>query len=274
MQKNISQSLAGRVGVTKLMPLSYHELSAHGIEMSAEKFILKGGYPRLYDAKIDTTMFYKSYTSTYLDKDVNQVLGVRDIAAFNKFLSICATEIGQLLNVSSLASRCGIKVDTANSWLSVLEASYIIVRLQPYFANIGKRITKTPKLYFVDTGLACSLLNINTKQELRGHKLYGSLFENMVVSEFIKDIENRGKAENLYFWRDSNKNEVDLIVDDGELHLYEVKSSETAKHSFSAVMNSVYEPLGAASRTVIYGGEEQLTLSGVEFIPWQAAGAH
>ncbi|MDR0957157.1 MAG: ATP-binding protein [Candidatus Nomurabacteria bacterium] len=270
--KSISQSLAGRVGINTLLPLSYSEISKTRSTYSIYDIIYRGSYPRIYDKDINPTEYYEDYLRTYLDRDVNELLHVREIATFNKFLQLCALRVGQILNVSSLSSDCGISIETANSWLSILESSYIIFRLQPYFKQTTKRLIKSPKLYFYDTGLLCYLLNITTAKIVSVSHNYGNLFENFIISELSKKYYNQKRDPKLYFWRDSNGKEVDLIDETNyDVKIYEIKSGMTGKADFSNNVNDVGDLINVSTddRFVIYGNNNKLSINGVSYFGWQ-----
>ena len=211
LNEKISQSLAGRVAILHLMPFSLSELCVHGLKVeSVEQIIFKGFYPRLYDKEIDPQDFYPNYIQTYIERDVRLLQNVQNLNLFVRFMKLCAGRAGQLLNLSSLANDTGVSVNTAKSWISVLEASYILFQLRPHHANFNKRLVKTPKLYFYDAGLVCWLLGIQTPQQLETHPLRGSIFETFVVADLMKSRLNAGERSGMYFWRDSNGNEVDV----------------------------------------------------------------
>lgn len=261
----VDQSLAGRTALLKLLPFSRGELHDAGLlSVSIDEQIFKGYYPRIYDKDISPTDYYPAYIATYVERDVRVMLNIGDLARFTRFIRLCAGRIGQLLNKSNLATEVGVSIPTIESWLSVLEASYILYRLEPNFNNYNKRIVKTPKLYFYDTGLACNLLGIKSAEQLNTHFLRGGLFENMVINQFIKDGFNCGDNPDLTFWRDSTGIEVDLIETSGlEQHGYEIKSGST----FNATFFDGLKKWGALSdtpenlRTVIYTGSESLVTS-------------
>lgn len=229
LMQNINQSLAGRTAILKLLPFSHTEMKHGGIlPETISKEIFTGAYPRIYDKKINPNDFYSYYIQTYVEKDVRLIRNIEDLSKFVRFIKLCAGRIGQLLNVSSLANDCGISVTVANSWLSVLEASYICYLLRPDYTNYAKRLVKSPKLYFYDTGLACSLLGINSAEQESTHYLHGSLFENLVINEFQKKAYNAGTEPELSFWRDTTGNEVDLLQTIGnKQYAYEIKSGAT-----------------------------------------------
>ena len=272
LSRQVSQSLAGRAGVAQLLPLSGQELAAEKLLVSdLDGWLFTGGYPALYSTEVSPSDWFASYVATYLERDVRDLTSVRDLIAFQRFLRLCAARTGQLLNLSSLAIDCGIAQSTATAWLSILEASYIVFRLTPHFANFGKRLVKAPKLYFHDTGLVAFLLGIQTPEQLATHSSRGALFETMVVAEFLRERWNRGAVSNLYFWRDSSGNEIDLLHDEaGTLHPVEIKSGQTiaadmfkALKKWQVISGSTVEPC------LIFGGEGAYLRSGVSVRGWR-----
>lgn len=229
LMESISQTLAGRTAILKLLPFSHQELKQGDILPEAiDQEIFQGGYPRLYDKQLKASDYYSFYVQTYVERDVRTLKNVGDLSKFIRFIKLCAGRIGQLLNLSSLANECGIAVSTASNWISILEASYICYLLKPDYNNFAKRLVKTPKLYFYDTGLACALLDIRSAEQVATHFLRGGLFENLVINEFIKRNYHRGIEPELTFWRDSSGNEVDLLqYEAGKPHAYEIKSGAT-----------------------------------------------
>jgi predicted AAA+ superfamily ATPase len=233
LNEAISQSLAGRTAVLHLLPLSLSELTQASQQYEVHQQVLQGFYPRLYQDHLDPTRNYRSYLQTYLERDVRQLLHIKDLSRFQQFLKLCAGRIGQLFNHNSLANELGISSHTVKSWLSILEASYVIFRLPPYHANISKRLVKMPKYYFTDTGLACYLLEINESAQLMRDPLRGALFENMLIMELVKHRLNQGLDPQLYFYRDSQQVEVDVIFKAGnQLTPIEIKMSETFSPDF------------------------------------------
>lgn len=229
LMQQITQSLAGRVAILKLLPFSRTELKmASLLPADIDHEIFYGSYPRLYDVTIPPTDYYPNYIQTYVERDVRQLKNIGDLSLFIRFLKLCAGRIGQLLNMSSLANDCGIAVSTAQSWLSVLETSYIIHLLRPDHKNFNKRLVKSPKLYFFDTGLACNLLEIKEPSQVHNHYIRGNLFENYIINEFVKRAYNSGDEPNLSFWRDNKGNEIDLIhSQENTQSAYEIKSGMT-----------------------------------------------
>ena len=270
LMQSITQSLAGRTAVLNLLPFSRSELHrAEKLPPTIDEQILKGFYPRLYDRKIPAQRFYADYVRTYVERDVREVTRIVELNKFEKFIKLCAARIGQLLNVASLAMDCGISVPTAEGWLSILEGSFIVYRLQPNHVNFNKRIVKSPKLYFYDTGLACYLLGIKTAEEVGLSYLKRALFENMVVNQFVKDALNRGETPDISFWRDSQGNEVDLLVGtENNWQAYEIKSGHTYNPSFFKGLDKwgALSSTPPAHRYVIYAGKQELTTSGGELV--------
>jgi uncharacterized protein len=266
LMRSISQSLAGRTAVLHLLPLSYAELCGAGLAPAGiDDYLFMGGYPRIYAHSVDPTDFLPGYVATYVDRDVRLELGVRKIAEFNTFLTLCATRIGEVLSLKALARGCGISVDTARSWLSLLQQSFVVLLLHPYYRNYGRRLVKSPKLYFYDTGLAASLLGIESAEQLFGDGRRGPLYENAVVSEVIKGYYAQGREPKLFYWRDSSKNEIDLIIEKGgrPRRAIEVKSSATYKASAFGAIDRLADDmgLGLEERFVVYGGSEPIETS-------------
>ena len=260
VMKSVTQSLSGRTAVFELMPFSLGEVMSQMEGMTLDKLMFNGLYPAVWSKGQEPELMYPNYVKTYLERDVRDLLAVKDLNAFRKFIRLCAARIGSVFNASELSSEIGVSVNTIKSWLSVLEASYIIILLQPFYENTRKRLTKSPKLYFVDTGLACYLLDIESVRQLQRDKMRGHLFENLIVTEALKQRLNRGKSGNMCFYRDSNGNEVDLITrSEGRLKLYEVKSSETFHPEFEKGIKSFCKefPDRVEEGTVIYAGSTE-----------------
>jgi predicted AAA+ superfamily ATPase len=235
----ISQSLAGRTDIVRLLPLSIEELAQ---EQPVEELLLKGFYPRLQTQQLEPTRFYRNYFETYVERDLRQLINVKNLSKFELFIRLCAGRIGQLFNASSIANEVGVSSHTISEWMSVLEASFILFKLPPYFANINKRLTKSPKYYFYDVGLACYLLGIETQQQLKRDPLYGNLFENLVILEAVKARYNQGKNANFYFYRDSTGVEIDLIFEHArKFTAIEIKSAQTFHQEFLKNINKVKE---------------------------------
>jgi predicted AAA+ superfamily ATPase len=224
----MNQSLAGRIGRLELLPFAGNELLCNVLPNSLNELLLTGGYPALYDREISTNDWFSNYVATYVERDIRNVLAIQDLNRFQRFLRLCAARSAQLLNLSSLANDCDISSVTAKQWLSVLEATYVVKIIHPYFNNFGKRLVKTPKLYFIDTGLMAWLLGIKEVNQLDIHPSRGHLFENWVVTELLKETFNQGHPIDLYFWRDHSGFEMDIIRDTAlGLQAIEVKSGST-----------------------------------------------
>jgi len=256
--KQITQSLAGRTGVLELLPLSYSEVKEQADKKTLDAILLNGFYPALYAGKNPSSLFYPSYVKTYLERDVRDFLQIKDMLLFQTFLRLCAGRIGSLFNASEISNEVGVSANTIKSWLSVLQASYIIKLLPPFFENTRKRLTKTPKLFFLDTGLACYLLGIETEQQLSRDKMRGHLFENFIVAEAVKNRYNKGKESNLFFYRDSNGNEVDLLQKRGSSYTaIEIKSGRTYHPDFVKGIKSLSSILDdrIKDKSIIYAGD-------------------
>lgn len=266
LMKNITQSLAGRVAVTYLLPLSHSEMTNANINLpTVYDWVWKGGYPRMFASSIDPNDFFPNYIDTYVERDIREELGVRKLSEFRRFLVQCALRCGEIVNNADLARDCGIDGKTVEEWLSVLETSFIAFRLYPYYKNYGKRLVKSPKLYFYDTGLAANLLAMESADDLRFSQQRGNLFENAVASEIIKQYYAVGRRPRLYYWRDYSKKEIDFIIEKGGAIQYaiEVKASSTYdSHAFATIstMADVME-LSNDQRIVIYGGGQSLDTS-------------
>lgn len=275
MMERITQSLAGRVGLQTLLPFGYEELPEKIREnMSAEEWALKGAYPPVYDRDIPPEMFYQNYLETYLEWDVRQLVKIGDFVKFSQFVKLCAGRAGQILNMSELARDADISVNTVKSWFSILETSYIVFRLSPYYKNFNKRLVKSPKLYFFDTGLLCYLLGIHKEEQLHVHYLYGNIMENMLMAELYKRHTHRGQRPSFYFLRDSNGNEIDLVVEkSGQLRLIELKAAKTFNtRMFSGMANwKKVSDLSVSDSTVVYLGEQTFNTEHGNLVPWRPA---
>ena len=270
LMEKISQTLAGRTAVFHLLPFSFQELEP--LAEQYESLIFKGQYPRIYDREIAPTDFYPSYIQTYVERDVRLMKNIGDINTFIQFTRLCAGRIGQLLNYTGLANDAGISPNTAKAWLSILESSFIVYRLQPYHRNFNKRLVKSPKLYFYDTGVACSLLGIHEEDQVRLHYLKGSLFENLIINEFIKRNFNRGENRQPFFWQDNHGKEIDCLLVEGErVTPVEVKSGKTISTSYFDNLK-YWQSLAALSEDegyVVYGGDLSLQTSAGTLISWR-----
>jgi len=274
LQSNISQSLAGRIGIIDLLPLTFQEIEKFGENnFSLNELILKGSYPEIYDKKRNPILWYSSYIRTYVERDVRLIKNIENTLLFTKFLKICAGRVGQQLNVSAISNECGIEVKTVNSWLSVLESTYVIKLLQPYFKSFNKRVVKAPKLYFYDTGLVCSLLNIKNTNELSFSHFRGALVENFVLMELVKKMKNKGVSENIYYWRDNKGVEVDILIDDGnQLLPIEIKSAQTFNNDFLANIKKFNSYANNTGGQVIYDGDLEFeTENGIAVKNWRNA---
>ncbi|MCX6799588.1 MAG: ATP-binding protein, partial [Candidatus Falkowbacteria bacterium] len=267
----ITQSLAGRVGFLTLLPFSFKELKDQAPE-KLDEILFKGSYPPIYDRSIPPSSWYANYTATYIERDVRQLINVRDLSLFQKFVRLCAGRVGQILNLSSLANDCGITHNTAQSWISILEASYIIFLLRPYYKNFGKRLIKSPKLYFYDVGLLSWFLNIKNFEQVAMHSARGFIFENFIISEMLKNEYNQGKTADFYFWRDSVGNEIDLIIEKGEkLMPIEIKSGQTVNADYFSGMQKWLElvKIAAINPRVVFGGNETRKKIEIELFSWK-----
>lgn len=267
LRQNISQSLAGRTGIVQLLPLSISELMKSGISLSRDEWILKGFMPRLYSEDIPPEILYRDYIQTYVERDVNQILRVMDRSKLDLFVRLLAGRVGQILNLQSMAGEIGVTSTTLASWLSVLEASYLVFRVHCYYKNFGKRLLKTPKLYFTDVGLAASLLGIHTVEQVSRDPLLGGLFENLVIVEALKSQMNRGETPELYYWRDRHGLEVDLLLPQNRrIQPIEIKASYTYHQSLANNLEkfcALSEDCDAP--TVIYCGESIPSAKGIAF---------
>jgi len=270
LMEKISQTLAGRTAVLHLLPFSLKELEP--LAESYENLIFKGLYPRIYDREISPIDFYPSYIQTYVDRDVRLIKNIGNINAFIQFTQLCAGRIGQLLNYAGLASDAGISPNTAKSWLSILESSYILYRLQPYHRNFNKRLVKSAKLYFYDTGVACSLLGIKEQDQINFHYMKGSLFENFILNEFIKRNFNRGENNRPFFWQDNHGKEIDCVLENGSrVTAVEIKSGKTMSTSYFD--NLIYwrslATINENHEYVVYGGDQSMQTNAGALISWR-----
>ncbi len=285
LQQAISQSLAGRCSMLKLLPLSFRELKGkpnHDIfgignetpdmsEALGDPFehIFRGGYPPLYDRGIKPTNWYAQYTQSYLERDVRQLINIGDLDTFERFLRLTAGRSGQILNMDSLSIDAGVSPVTVKRWISLLAASYIIFLLKPHSRNFNKRLVKTPKLYFYDTGLLCYLLGIRSAKNLELHSQRGAIFETYIISELCKSCFNAGVEPPMYYWRDAQGHEVDLIIEDGEnLYPIEIKSGQTVAGSMMSGLDYWRKLDGNDSGMLIYGGSDNYTRSGIKVRSW------
>ncbi len=271
--QSITQTLAGRVARVELLPLSAKELAEAGkVPNSLTQMLFQGGYPALYDRQVSPQDWFSNYIATYVERDVRQLIAVRDLGQFQTFVKMCAARTGQLLNLASLGADCGLSAVTAKQWLTVLKTSYVITLLRPHHRNYGKRLVKTPKLYFLDSGLAAWLLGIRDAQTLETHAARGALFETWVVSELYKQRLNAGQPLDLYFWRDSVGNEVDLILETAQgLQPLEIKSGSTYAKDWVQGVRKWQALAGADSLepALVYGGTESFAREGLKVWGWR-----
>ncbi len=275
MMRDLSESLSGRSGVFELMPMSLSETNEFRTNLDLSNQLFEGLYPAVCSKKNKAGFFYPSYVKTYLEKDVRDLLNIQNQMQFMRFMKLCATRIGSIFNASELSAEVGVDVKTITRWLSVLQASYLITLLPPYYENISKRLIKSPKLYFNDTGLACYLLDIESAKQLDRDKMRGALFENMIVMEIIKHRYNQGKTGGVFFYRDSNQNEVDILLkQEGEITAIEIKSSMTYNSSFEKslkqIPNWINTPI--TNRAVIYSGDFENTSSDIKLLNYNHLG--
>ena len=270
----ISQSLAGRVARVELLPLSGAELlAAQCLPSSLEDCLFQGGYPSLYDRDVSPNDWFANYVATYIERDVRQLVYVRDLNVFQRFVRLCAARSGQLLNLTTLGADCGISGVTAREWLSVLEASYLVLRVPPHHRNFGKRLVKTPKLYFLDSGLMCWLLSVQDAKALMTHPMRGAIFETWVLAELVKHRFNAGQGSNLHFWRDSTGLEVDLVWETSEgLQAVEIKSGTTMAGDWMRALNKwqQLDDQPAPKPSIIYGGDDQQEREVFKLLSWRA----
>lgn len=270
--RSVSQSLAGRTGMFELLPMTFSEAREELATQTLDEILFNGLYPAICAQKNTARFLYPSYVKTYLERDVRDLLQVRNLMQFNTFLRLCAGRIGSLLNASELANEVGVDSKTITAWLSILQTSYIVYLLPPYYANTRKRLVKSPKLYFCDTGLACYLLDIESPEQLARDKMRGHLFENFVVTEALKHRFNAGRESNLFFYRDSNQNEIDLVMLTGQrADGYEIKSATTYHPEFSAKLNKMQDYIkgGIGTRAVIYNGSLENSQTEVQLHNWR-----
>lgn len=270
---SITQTLAGRVALFRLLPFDFTELKYAGIpDTSYSQAAVKGFYPAIYTREIDPVVFYANYIQTYIEKDVTELLNIRDISLFRTFLGLCAARAGQLLNINALANECDISQPTAKAWLSILESSYITFQLQPYHQNFTKRLVKTPKLYFYDTGLLNHLLGIRTAEDFEQNRLKGNLFENMIIAEYQKKNNHQYLHRDYNFWQASNGREVDLLLKTPNgFDIFEIKSTQTISSSLFKELDYFEEltPGHPIKKHLIYGGNEDQKRTKYDVISWR-----
>ena len=277
LMSRITQSLAGRTAFIELLPFSVPELSRAGkLPQNSDSALCSGFYPPLYDREVSAHNWFSAYITAYIERDVRQILKIQELETFQRFVRICAARTGQLLNMSSLATECGITHNTVKAWISVLEASYIIFLLRPHHVNFNKRLVKMPKLYFYDVGLVSSLLGIRSSEQMNIHHLRGNIFETFVIAELVKSQFNMGEKSNIYFWRDNNGNEVDVIAETGaSLMPIEIKSGKTlTRESFAGIEKwlSLAKHTSTVRPSLVYGGEDSYYQNNVRVLGWKKSG--
>jgi predicted AAA+ superfamily ATPase len=270
---SITQTLAGRVVLFKLLPLDFTELKAANLLQSTfQQAAVKGFYPAIFDRDINPAIYYRNYIQTYIEKDVTELLNIKDVKLFRTFLGLCAGRVGQLLNYTALANECDITYQTAKSWLSILESSYITFFVQPYHQNFNKRLVKSAKLYFYDTGLLAYLLGIKTATDLNESRLKGHVFENLIVAETYKQREHQYLDQEYFFWQDSNANEVDLLTKKGtDFYISEIKATETITSKLFEQLDK-FEQIAApavVNKTLIYGGDNNQNRTNYAVRSWK-----
>ncbi len=274
LMEKITQSLAGRVGILNLFPFSFQEVSGVMATDNLEDVVWRGGYPALNTSEVPHEVFFNNYVQTYLERDVRTLKNVGDLTLFTRFMRLCAGRVGQPVNMSNIAADTGVAVNTVKAWLSVLEASYIIYFLPPYYQNFNKRLTKSPKMYFYDSGLVCYLLGIRDSNQLGTHHYLGNIVENYIVSELYKKRTNLGQKPIFWFWQDHKGNEVDLLIEEnGKTKAIEIKASQTfntrmfANLQFWKNLPQTVE----TSQYLVYAGPHRLTMEQGEILPWKDA---
>ncbi len=277
LMQSITQSLAGRTALLRLLPLSINELRQAGLDTATDWLLLAGGYPRIHAQGLPPSVVLGDYFETYVERDLRQLIELRQLREFRRFVQMCAGRVGNLLNVQSLAADVGVSGHTARAWISLLEASYVVYLLPPWFQNLGKRLTKSAKLYFYDVGLAAWLIGLRDSSQMAQHPMRGHLFENLIVMEFIKHFEHHGRHQQPHFYRDSHGVEVDLVLQHGAgadpLGLVEIKSGQTYHEDFARSLHRVEQVLGkpVQRKMVVYGGADAYLRNGVEVVGLQHA---
>lgn len=271
---SITQSLAGRVALFRLLPFDFAELKAESLlPEDFTEILIRGNYPALYDRPLPTTDFYANYLETYVERDVSTLLNIKDLTSFRTFVRLCAARAGQLLNLTELSRDAAISVPTVRSWLSILESSYLVFQLTPYFRNFNKRLVKSPKLYFYDTGLLCFLLGIKTAEQLLLNEQKGAIFENFIINEYIRQNHHQNLHREFYYWRDSNGLEIDLLVGGGSpaFDLVEIKASKTIVQKMFNNLDEVERLAGGLSnrKILVYGGTLSQKRSEFQVWAWQ-----
>ena len=269
LMQNITQSMAGRAAMLILLPLSFSEITADDKSIDVDSMMLRGFYPAVLAKKIPARDAYRQYYNTYLQRDILQVLNIRNMDEFRRFVVLCAARVGTEFNAQGLSNEIGVSIHTIQSWMNVLEASYIVFHLRPFYRNIGKRLVKKPKIYFYDSGLVCYLIGIQNVEQLSSHPLRGQIFENMVVADMMKGLFNKGLDNNLFFFRDSSQHEVDVVQEDGlQLKAYEIKSAQMTHVSFYQNLDYFRKLMGddVVSTQIVYAGKDELPIPNNGFV--------
>lgn len=270
LSERISQTLAGRISLSTLLPLSMEELQFNHHGMTEDELIFQGGYPGLYERLISPTDWYPNYIRTYVERDLRLIKNITDLSRFQTFIKLCSGRVGQILNLSSLATDCGISHVTARQWISILEESYIVYLLPPHYQNFNKRLIKMPKVYFYDTGLACSLLGIEDKKQLENHYLRGGLFENLIIAELLKFRFNESKRPNLYFWRDKSGHEIDCIYETAQQLLpIEIKSSKSLSTDHFKSLTYFQKLSQQQNGILCYAGDIEAKQNNISVVNWK-----
>jgi hypothetical protein len=269
LSQNVSQTLAGRTRILQVLPLQRSEISVADQKKSLSENLFYGSYPRIYDEGLDPTEWLGDYFQTYVERDIRDTVNITNLRTFNNFIRLLAGRVGQVMSYHSLGGDAGITQPTAKSWVSALETTFICFALQPHFKNFNKRIIKSPKVYFYDTGLLCYLLRIKNIKQLDVHPLRGAIFENWVITEYVKDYCNHGEEAPVYYWRDQHGHEVDLVLDQGDyLDLIEIKSGTTFQKEFLKNVNWLNKLQDRDVATCVYGGKKPVELGKASILPW------
>lgn len=270
--ESVTQSLAGRAAFLKLLPFTLKEASEYNLSLTADEQILTGFYPGIYENSLEPYKAYRNYYETYIERDLRQLINIKDLNKFQLFMRLCAGRTGQIFNASNLANETGVSLPTIQNWMSILETSFVVFSLQPWHSNIGKRLIKSPKLYFTDVGLASYLLGNENAKHISTHPVRGHLFENMVVTELLKHRYNAGLDNNLFFYRDNHQNEVDIIARKGsKLNVYEIKASQTFHTDFLKGIEYIVQLLPdlIGDRTLIYGGSQEFLTGSIRVVGYK-----
>lgn len=269
---SVQQSLSGRVALFKLFPFDFSELKKENLlNINAFQTLQKGFYPAIFDREIPAENYYANYVETYIERDINELLNISNRLQFRQFIQLCAHSASQVLNLNRIAKKCGISQPTAKAWLNLLESSYIVFLLRPYFNNFSKRLIKSPKLYFYDSGLLCFLLGINSISNIENQSIKGSLFENMIIAEFVKQQAHQQQNVQFYFWRDSNQKEVDLLIESNQkMKLIEIKSTETISQKLFKNINDIASLFpNKVEKQLIFSGNKNQIRKDISIVDWQ-----